>query len=223
VVAAASAQLGKAPFHGDPLDAAPDALGQADQALRERGLPLTDENLFLVAAAIVPGKHMDLNEGIRLLSGNPKIAVPLKARAASAAVAPSRSDASAPAMTFDGPFTTSCLVTEGTTSRRFRVTIAPPAGVGVRVASPAERSTASPGRNFGGATPVYSPFAGKAELVGLAVKVGERVQSGQVVAAIEVMKARHDVRAPCGGRVIQIEALLGADVTAATPIMLIAP
>jgi pyruvate carboxylase subunit B len=223
VVAAASAQLGKAPFHGDPLDAAPDALGQADQALRERGLPLTDENLFLVAAAIVPGKHMDLNEGIRLLSGNPKIAVPLKAKAASAAVAPSRSDASAPAMTFDGPFTTSCLVTEGTTSRRFRVTIAPPAGVGVRVASPAERSTASPGRNFGGATPVYSPFAGKAELVGLAVKVGERVQSGQVVAAIEVMKARHDVRAPCGGRVIQIEALLGADVTAATPIMLIAP
>jgi biotin carboxyl carrier protein len=44
-----------------------------------------------------------------------------------------------------------------------------------------------------------------------------------VVAAIEVMKARHDVRAPCGGRVLHIEASLGADVTAGTPIMLIAP
>jgi pyruvate carboxylase subunit B len=221
VVAAASRQLGKPPFDGDPLEAAPDALAQADQALRDRGLPVTDENRFLVAAAIVPGRHMDLNEGIRLLAGNPKVAVPLKTRASSAAVAPRAVEGSAPALTFNGPFSTSCLVSEGSTSRRFRVTIEPPAGIAVRVAA-APPSTAAPDRGFGGATPVYSPFAGKAELVALTVKVGEHVRAGQVVAAIEVMKARHDVRAPSGGRVIQIDASLGEDVTAETPIMLIA-
>jgi pyruvate carboxylase subunit B len=222
VVAAASAQLGKPPFDGDPLEAAPDAIGLATEALQERGLPVTDESVFLVAAAIVPGKPMDLNEGIRLLNGTPKIAVPLK-KASAPAAAPSAAIDAAPPMTFTGAFTTSCVVSEDGTTRRFRVTIEPPPSTQVRVTSPGERSISDRGGIDSGATPVYSPFAGKAELVGLTVKVGDTVRSGEVVAAIEVMKARHDVRAPCSGRVLQIDATLGADVTAGRPIMLIAP
>jgi pyruvate carboxylase subunit B len=217
VVAAASAQLGRPPFEGDPLEAAPDALGEARNALRERDLPVTDESAFLVAAAIVPGKPMDLNEGIRLLSGRPKIAVPLK----TAASLPVAQNPQAAAITFEGPFSTTCVVTENGSTRRFRVTIEPPVGTGVRVADAPVRVPVLRAAVGNGATPIYSPFAGKAELVGLAVKVGDTVRQGQVVAAIEVMKARHDVRAPCEGRVVEIAAALGDDITAASPIMLI--
>lgn len=218
VVEAASAQLGKPPFAGDPLEAAPDALDQARGALAERSLPSTDENVFLVAAAIVGGRPMDLNEGIRLLTGKPRMAIPLKASPA----VPEAPGPSGPVMTFDGAFDTTCTVTEGGTTRRFRVTIEPPAGTTVRVGAATNARPAAPA-DLNGATPVYSPFAGKAELVALSVKQGDTVQAGQIVAAIEVMKAKHDVRAPCAGRVTRIDAALGDSVSAAAPIMLIAP
>ena len=53
----------------------------------------------------------------------------------------------------------------------------------------------------------------------LRTKVGDTVEEGQVVAAVEAMKAKHDVRAPAAGRVISIDAQLGADVAAGQPIM----
>ena len=54
------------PFEGNPLEAAPDSLTVAESALRERNIEVTDEHLFLVASAIVPGKNMELNEGMTL-------------------------------------------------------------------------------------------------------------------------------------------------------------
>jgi pyruvate carboxylase subunit B len=213
VLAAASTQLGLPPFDGDPLEAAPDALQEAIDALRARHLPVNDENIFLVAAAIVPGKNMDVNEGIRLLSGTPKIAVPLKSKEGSGA---------GPETTFTMPFSTSCTVKEGGSLRRFVITIEPPAGVGIRVAGVRSEAQEPTGRTLDGATPVYSPLPGRAELIQLAVKVGDRVQPGQVVASVEVMKAKHEVTAPLGGRVVRIEATLGSQVAANMPIMLIA-
>ena len=213
VLAAASTQLGVPPFDGDPLQAAPDALQQAMDALHARHLPVTDENIFLVAAAIVPGKDMDVNEGIRLLSGTPRIAVPLKSTEGSGA---------RQAMTFTTPFSTSCTVKEGESLRRFVITIEPPAAVGIRVAPGASQAQETAGKTVDGTTPVYSPLPGRAELIQLAVKVGDRVQPGQVVASVEVMKAKHEVKAPLGGRVVRIEATLGSQVAANMPIMLIA-
>ncbi|MBE2294328.1 MAG: hypothetical protein IAF00_05230, partial [Phycisphaerales bacterium] len=63
------------------------------------------------------------------------------------------------------------------------------------------------------------PFEGKVELVDINVKVGEVVTKGQVVAAVEAMKAKHDVRAPCDGTVVEINADLGSEVSAAKPIL----
>ena len=40
-----------------------------------------------------------------------------------------------------------------------------------------------------GTTPIYSPFDGKTELVEISVKVGDTVTEGQVLAAVEAMKA----------------------------------
>jgi pyruvate carboxylase subunit B len=219
VIAVAAAQLRKPPFQGDPLEAAPDVLSQARAELTARALPATDENAFLVAAATVPGKNMDLNEGIRLLTGRAKVVLPLKQPAAAARAGASTAGSST-VLSFTGPFTTSCTVTEGSTTRRFKVTIAPPGGVEVQTRSVAGTEP-GPARTFDGATPVYSPFDGKVQLLNLTVATGDIVDAGQVVATVELMKAKHDVRAPCAGRVMRIDAAAGSDVTGDTPIMLI--
>jgi len=78
VVKLASEQLKLQPFKGNPLDAAENDLPLAREELKRRGLPEDDKSVFLVAAAMVPGKSMEQNEGIRLLEGRPKIDLPLK-------------------------------------------------------------------------------------------------------------------------------------------------
>jgi pyruvate carboxylase subunit B len=209
VVKVASEQLSLPVFSGDPLEEAPDSIALAEAALKERNLAITDENIFLVASSVVPGKNMDLNEGIKFLTGRAKINLPLKKSDTPASPAPVV--ASAPA--FTGPFTTTCTVSEGSKKRSFRITIEPP-----NTSSSAAGSAPS-GEASG--TPVYSPFEGKVELVEVNVKVGDHVKEGQVVAAVEAMKAKHDVRAPVNGRITVIYAAIGNDVTSGHPILTI--
>ena len=218
VVKVASQQLDMPPFDGDPLEAAPDSLGPARAALEERGLPTTEENIFLVAAAIVGNKSMDLNEGIRFLTGKAKIVLPLKKKEApsepAAAAAPSSGATSvAP---FTAAVTTTCTVTENGATRTFRITVEPPAANPATANAPA----AVPASSNGG-TPVFSPFQGKTELVEIKVRVGDRVDKGQVVAAVEAMKAKHDVKSPVAGTVASIDAELGADIEAGRSILTI--
>jgi pyruvate carboxylase subunit B len=216
VVKIASEQLGMPPFDGDPLEAAPDSLSAARAALTERKLPTTDENVFLVASAIVAGKNMDLNEGIRLLTGKAKIVLPLKKKAEPAA-AKEAAAAAGGGFSFTGPVTTSCTVVENGASRRFTVTIEPPAAKAANP-GPAAAGAAQPGNG----TPVFSPFQGKTELVEINVKVGDTVSAGQVVAAVEAMKAKHDVKAPRAGTVASVDAEIGADIEAGRSILTIA-
>jgi pyruvate carboxylase subunit B len=223
VVRIAAEQLGKNPFTGDPLEAAPDSLKLAREALEERKLPVTEENVFLVAAAIVPGKSLDLNEGIRFLTGKAKISLPFRkkpeAPAGPLAAAPPPAPAASPAA-WRGPVTTECTVVEGATTRRFLITIAPPAGA--EVLGPLASAPASAAAPAAGRTAVYSPFEGKVQLVEIRVRVGDAVREGQVVAAVEAMKAKHDVRCPCSGKVASIDAEVGSDVMAGRPILTVA-
>ena len=245
VVRAAAEQLGLEPFAGDPLDRAPDSLGPAEAALRERGLPVTEENVFLVAAAIVPGKDMELNEGIRLLTGRARVNLPLKKKAAPpapaanaappapTAPAAAANPVAAAAPVWAGPVTTTVTVEEGGSTRAFRVTIEPPDGeaaaprakAAVAAGPPAPRvlhdTTDHPGEptRAGAITPVYSPFGGTVEVVGVRVKEGDTVAEGQVVAAVEAMKAEHDVHAPVAGRVVKVHARLGDEVGPDRPIV----
>ena len=68
---------------------------------------------------------------------------------------------------------------------------------------------------------MFSPFEGNVELVEINVKVGDAVTQGQVVAAVEAMKAKHDVKAPCSGRVAAVHAVIGNEVSAGKPILTI--
>ena len=216
VVAKAAEQLGLPPFEGDPLAAAADSLTPAREALRERGLEESEENVFLVASAIVPGKSMDLNEGIRLLEGRARVKLPLKPEAA--ADAPTGAPAAAaPAAAGNEPVSTQVTVQEGGVTRTFDVTIAPPGSTPATTpgrattppsAIPAPPPTAAPAA----ATPVHSPFGGSVEVLALHVTVGDHVEIGQVVANVEAMKAEHDVRSPVAGTVISLDARPGDEV-----------
>jgi pyruvate carboxylase subunit B len=247
VVKVAAEQLKLKPFEGDPLEKAVDSLTPAEAALRERGLPLTEENVFLVASAIVAGKDMDLNEGIRFLTGKARVNLPLKAKAPkdeSAAKAPapapvplaappsSAPPAAAPA--WSGPVTTNVQVVEGDVTRTFRITVEPPQGSpGASAPMPASAPVAAassprpavpaapptPAAGNGAVTPVFSPFSGTVEVVALRVKEGDTVTAGQVVAAVEAMKAQHDVRTTVAGKVVKVHVGLGDEVGAGSPIL----
>jgi pyruvate carboxylase subunit B len=241
VVERAAKQLDLEPFDGDPLDAAPNNIPTARQALEERNIEVTDENTFLVLASMVPGKNMDLNEGIRLLTGRAKIDIPLKTKApdkeAAPAVAPATAAApaaaptAAPAVT--GPVTTRCQVQEGGRTRTFTITLEPigngqPAAVGSAAATAsasapttAAAPAAAPAPAAGG-TEVFSTFAGSVEVADVRVKVGDRVEEGGVVAIVEAMKATHDIRSPVAGTVTAVHVRAGDEIDSTAPIATIA-
>ncbi len=220
VVEKASEQLGLEVFTGDPLEAAPKNIEPARQALSERGLPVTDRNVFLVVAAMVPGKKMEVNEGIRLLTGSPKIDVPLKKKEEE--IAPASVPAAAPpapTARFIGPMTTRCTVEEGGTKRSFVITLEPTDGSAPAAVAEAPASTAAPSAQ---GTPVHSTFAGAVEIVDLKVKVGDQVRVGSVVAQVEAMKATHDIKSPADGTVREIFVKIGQEIDSSTPLMTIA-
>ena len=208
VVKIASEKLELPPFDGDPLEEAPDTLTEAENALKERGIEITDENKFLVAAAIVPGKNMELNEGIRLLEKRSKITLPLK----------KEESGNQKTNSITAPTKTSVTVTEGNNTRTYEVVIEPPAS---SKSPTTPNQTAATPSNGGKTKDIFSPFEGNVEVVEVNVKAGDAVTQGQVVAAVEAMKAKHDVKAPCAGRVTAVHASIGNEVSAGKPIMTI--
>jgi pyruvate carboxylase subunit B len=235
VVRRAADQLGMPPFEGDPLAAAPKTMDAARAALQERGLPVTDESTFLVLAAMVPGRKMEANEGIRLLEGRTKVDLPLKKPAeprpapANQQAAPTSAGAPAAALAPAGPVTTQCTVEEGGRRRTFTITLEPmgqggasasrPAG-GAAAGQPAATQAPAAGSGGGGAgRQVFSTFAGSVEVVDVVVRQGQVIEEGAVVAAVEAMKARHDIRSPYAGTVLDIHVRVGDEVDPGRPIV----
>jgi len=217
VVKIAEEQLELPPIDGDPLEAAPKNIKPAKEALEERRIEVSEHNTFLVLAAMVPGKKMELNEGIRLLTGNPKIDIPLKIKDEEEKPAEKPAAPAAAAPVFTGPTTTRCIVEENGKKRTFVITMEPQSGSQEAATQP--KAAAAPVADNG--TPVFSSFAGMVEIVDIMVKVGDSVNKGQVVAAVEAMKAKHDIKAPCAGRVSEIHAKIGDELDASKPIMTI--
>jgi biotin carboxyl carrier protein len=70
---------------------------------------------------------------------------------------------------------------------------------------------------------VYSPFDGVVSIADILVKVGDTVRARQVVAAVEAMKAKHDIKAPCDGVVASIRGVVGEEIDAKREILTISP
>jgi len=235
VVKIASEQLNLPPFEGDPLEAAPNNIPEARKALEENNLPVKDKNVFLVVSAMVPGKKIELNEGMRLLQGRGKIDIPLKKKEEPAEEkAPGVRLAPAPSDTM--PMTTRCTVVEGGNTRCFLVTVEAAAGAEAPAANASNAAAAAPsapapappaaapapaaaaGQEIG----IFSKFAGSVELVDIKVRAGDSVSKGQSVAAVEAMKATHDIKSPADGVVVSIQARIGDEVDTTKPILTIA-
>ena len=222
VVKIAAEQLKKPPFTGDPLAAAENMIPQAQAALKDLGIKVDDRNTFLVLAAMVPGKKMELNEGIRLLTGNSKIDIPLKPKVEDK---PAEVQAALPATNrITGPTTSKCTVKENGHVRTFMVTIEPATAADGSSASAATATQAPPAAATAqtGGTPVFSTFAGFVEVVDILVKEGERVPKGHVIAAVEAMKAKHEIKAPMEGTITAIHVKIGDEIDRRKPIMTIA-
>jgi pyruvate carboxylase subunit B len=216
VIKVAAEQLGMPIFDGDPLEAAPKNIGAAQEALKERGLEVNDKTTFLVLAGMVPGKKMELNEGIRLLTGKAKINVPLKKKEEpKEAAAPTAAPVGG---SISGPITSKCTIEENGQMRVFNVTVEP-AGGGT-VTAPATAAPAAPTAT--GGQPIYSTFAGTVEVVDILVKIGDPVSKGQVVAAIEAMKAKHDIKSSIDGKVTKVSAQIGDEIDNTKPILFVA-
>jgi len=204
VVKIASDQLELPVFEGDPLEAAANNIEPARKALEERNLPVNDRNLFLVLSTMVPGKKMELNEGIKLLTGKGKIDIPLKKKEEPKAAVTTPAAGAAPIPT--GPITSTCKVEEGGKVRTFVVTVEPASSEGAQSAPAAPKAAQQTG------TSVYSVFSGEVEVIDILVKVGDQVTEGMVVASIEAMKAQHDIKAPCAGTVSSVNARIGDEI-----------
>ncbi len=218
VVKIASELLEMPVFEGDPLEAAPKNIEPAKKALEERNIPVTDENIFLVMAAMVPGKKMELNEGIRLLTGKAKIDIPLKEKEEPKAETQPPAPSTAVQPITSGPVTSRCTVTENNISRVFTVILEP-----INAPQTNQATSVSPSPNESldtvAGTSVYSTFAGTVEVVDIKVKIGDAVTKGQVVANVEAMKATHDIVAPKDGKVTAIHVKVGDEVDSTKPIL----
>jgi len=220
VVEIAAKQLNMPPFDGDPLEAAPNTIEDAKKALAERNIPVTDENTFLVVSSMVPGKKMETNEGIKFLTGNAKIDVPLKKKPEpiKEEEKPASTSIAMPAIT--GPITSKCIVEEDGVARTFLVTVEP-AGGGANPA-PVAQATSAPATTQS-AKKIFSTFAGAVEVTDILVKPGDKIKVGGVVARVEAMKAQHDIKTDTAGTVANIFVKIGDEVDSKKAILSIIP
>lgn len=223
VVKKAAEQLDLKPFEGDdPFTAVADPIPEAKKALEESSLEQTEENIFLVVSAMLPGKKMALNEGLRFLKGKGKTDVPLKKDTTEENTGTEASrEPESPARGFaplSGPVKTRCEVKEGGKTRSFEVTVEPISAKGEARAETPAPSPEAPGEEV----PVYCNFAGSVDLVDITVNKGDNVKEGQTVAQVEAMKATHDIISPVSGVVSAVNAKIGDEVNSSTPIITIA-
>jgi pyruvate carboxylase subunit B len=215
VIKIASEQLELPVFEGDPLEAAPKNIEPAKEALKERDLPVNDVNIFLVLAAMVPGKKMEVNEGIRLLTGKGKIDIPLKKKEDDKSADDRKPSTSVvTSSSINGPVKSKCIVEENGKSRIFYITLEP---IIVETESGEKKSSEKTSTDEG--KPVYSTFAGTVDIVDILVVVGDKVSKGQVVAQVEAMKAKHDIKATMEGTVSAILVTIGDEIDSTKPIL----
>jgi len=199
------------------LEAAAKNIDPAKAALKDQSLEVNDVNTFLVMAAMVPGKKVELNEGIRFLKGKGKIDIPLKKKDETPTPQTPTKDVASPALQ-TGPITTKCTVEEKGKTRTFTITVEP---IGTQAASSSKSTPVEIAKPSTEAKAVFSTFAGTVDVVDILVKSGDSVSKGQVVAQVEAMKAQHDIKSQVQGTVIEVFINIGDEIDSTQAILTI--
>ena len=185
VVKIAEEQMGMPRFTGDPLEIIEPGIPKAKQLLEDEGLPVTDENLFIIGALATPGG----NKGLDFLKGKAQIRVrkvsdDVKAEeAVPAAAAP-------PAPV--GGVGKYRVVVDG---QSFHVEVEEETG-SIEAVKHVEPAPAAEGYEVKAKVP--------GNVLRLKVSVGERVKQGDTVMVLEAMKMETSVAAPIDGTVAAI-------------------
>lgn len=200
IVKLASEQLGKPVFTDDPLDILEPGIPKATKILEENKLPVTDENLFIIASCE--------QKGLDYLLGNAKVNVRKKTDEDTPPAKPAAKTKAAAAPAPAGPRSYSITVN----NRSYDVTVAE--GSGAVQATPAQPATpaapaAAPAAD---GTEVEAPTPGN--VVKVLVKIGDSVTTDQPLLVLEAMKMESEVKSPCDGKILAIEVSAGDTVQA---------
>jgi pyruvate carboxylase subunit B len=189
IVRIAEEQLGKPVFKGDPLDVLEPGIPKAKTMLKQEGLPVTDENIFIVGALATAGG----NKGLDFLKGKK----PINVRKVTQETEPLKAPSSAlPSQVILKSGAVDYTVTvEG---KAYQVTVETSSGE-VTTVKPAAAAAAKPA----------ATVEVKAKLQGIVceifVSIGDRVKKGDTLMILEAMKMETPVVAPSDGKVASIE------------------
>jgi len=194
IVKIAEQQLGKPVFKGDPLDVLEPGIPKATKILQDEGLPVTDENIFIVGALATAGG----NKGLDFLKGHKPInvrkvaesGVPEKKPVAQQAQAPITVGPQQYKVTVDGQ-TYDVMVADDTGA----VTAVTPTVAKEKEAI--QVAAQIPGN-------VYEVFCA----------AGDKVKAGDTLVILEAMKMETPVAAPVDGTIATLEVQKGQTVKA---------
>jgi pyruvate carboxylase subunit B len=203
IVKIASEQMGKPVFTGDPLDIIEPGIPEAKAILEKNGLPVTDENIFIVGAHKTTGG----NKGLDFLRGN----CPVNVRKISKEDK-KESSASGSAKTGSGDYTVNVdgkpshvAVTEGSGKGHYSITI----DGKVHNVTVSEGGVVTAAAHGGHGHAHVAGTEVKANLPGnvyrMDVEVGETVAAGDTILVLEAMKMETPVVAPIAGKILALE------------------
>ncbi len=190
IVKLASEQLGKPVFTDNPLDILEAGIPKATKVLHDNNLPVTDENIFIIASCE--------QKGLDYLQGKAKVNVRKitdeepaqdKKKAKPATPAPQR-----PA----GPRSYSIVVN----SRPYDVTVTEKGELTAFKAVPPQEEPAEQAGE-----PVEAPTPGN--VIKILVEIDQPVKTGQPLLVLEAMKMESEVQAPSSGKVLDIHVQSG--------------
>jgi pyruvate carboxylase subunit B len=197
VVKIAEKQLGKPRFDGDPLEILERGIPRAKSILEKEGLPVTEENIFIVGALATPGG----NKGLEFLKGNFSISV----RKVSAEQEKDTKLTQPVRSVSDGKETENFIVTvEG---RDYKVRVREGSSEIQKVSDLSTHKIEQRPASSNNFTPVISNLPGNVYKV--AVKPGDIVSENDTLIVLEAMKMETPVASPCDGKVNSVEVKLG--------------
>ncbi|MGI9558395.1 MAG: biotin/lipoyl-containing protein [Thermodesulfobacteriota bacterium] len=219
VVKIAEEQMGKPRFDGDPLEIIEPGIPVAKGILEKEGLPVTDENIFIVGALETPGG----NKGLDFLKGDFSINV-----RKSSAEKPEGEKGKTPdafTATLDGKnYAVRVSPKEG--SDDFSVNVdgkdyAVSLTEGMDAPPQAAASSGTAPAATGEATALTAAVPGN--VYKISVSVGDRVEENQPLLVLEAMKMETPVVSPCAGVVASIEVNAGDVVESGQVLLTVSP
>jgi pyruvate carboxylase subunit B len=208
IVSIAEKQLGRKKFDGDPVELLEPGIPKAKKILEKEGLPVTDENIFIIGALATPGG----NTGLDFLKGHQPVKVrkkkPDPAPAGETAQKPAPSTGpSEPAAGPKGPASLNYKVTVD--GKTYEVTVEDDTG-DVTGITPADGPESKPVIREKPKTEVKAPMPGN--VYQILFSEGDAVTEGETLLILEAMKMETPVQSPVSGRIASIPVVKGQTV-----------